>query len=171
MIETSYLILRPIQQSDFDRLYDMYRNPIVMQSIDDGSILSREETLRRVEKDISQWAKYGFGGFMLIEKSTQLVTGYCGLRYSENANPNLNGGIELGFMLDKPFWGKGFATEAVRVCIEIGFNKHCFKKIFASILSENIASQKVVTKAGMQHTQDVMKNQLMYRIYEIQSEN
>ena len=167
MIETSHLILRPIQKNDTDRLHEMYCNPAVMKYIYDGNTFTKEKTIERVDECLLHWKNNGFGVYMLIEKSTQLTAGYCVLRYFVNEHPYLDGEIEIGYILDEPFWGKGYATEAVRACIQHGFEKHYFKKILATILPDNIASQKVVEKAGMIFTRDLPIHNLIHRIYEI----
>src|SRR3990167_299601 len=167
MIETSRLILRRIEKSDADRLYEMYRNPAVMKYIYDCSTFTKERTMQRIDECIAHWEKYGFGFFVVIERSTQLFAGSCVLRYFVNQHPDLDGEIETGYIFDEPFWGKGYATEAVRACIELGFKKHHFKKILATILPENIASQNVVKKAGMIYTGDLDVKNFVHQIYEI----
>lgn len=166
-IETNNLLLRPIQKEDIDRLYEMYTNPRVMKYILDGSVFTRLQTEQRMEECLLDWKKHGFGLNMMIEKSTGEIAGYCVLRYFVDEHPELNGEIEIGYILDEPYWGKGYATEAVKACIQLGFEKHHFKRILATILPDHIASQQVVKKAGMVYTKDLMIYGLMHQIYEI----
>lgn len=167
IIETKNLLLRPIQKEDIDRLYEMYTNPSVMKYIFDGSIFTRLQTEKRMEECLLHWKKHGFGLNIMIEKSTGEIAGYCVLRYFVDEHPELNGEIEIGYILDEPYWGKGYATEAVKARIQLGFEKHHFKKILATILPDHIASQKVVKKAGMVYIKDLITNGLMHQIYEI----
>jgi [ribosomal protein S5]-alanine N-acetyltransferase len=60
---------------------------------------------------------------------------------------NLKG--ELGYWIGRPFWGKGFATEAVKSMMLFGFEALELNKIWASALSRNIGSTTVLQKAGM----------------------
>jgi RimJ/RimL family protein N-acetyltransferase len=55
---------------------------------------------------------------------------------------------ELGYWLAQPFWGKGIATEAVERIVVYGFNTFGFNRIFARPFGTNLASQKVLEKAG-----------------------
>lgn len=167
MLETEHLILRPIQQNDTDRLHEMYSNPAVMQYIYDGSVFSREKSEARVAECLLHWEKHGFGLFVMIEKATKNIAGYCVLRYFIDDHPDLNGKIEIGYILDEPFWGKGYATEAVKALIQFGFEQHHFSQILATILPDNIASQKVVQKAGLIYIGDLETHGLMHQIYEI----
>src|SRR3989338_8721349 len=99
-IETQNLILRPIELSDFDRLHEIYSNPLVMKYIYDGSVFSKEKSMARIHECIDHWKKYGFGFNVIIEKSTGDTAGYCVLRHFENQHPKLDGKIEIGYILD-----------------------------------------------------------------------
>lgn len=165
--ENQNLILRPIQLSDLDRLFEMYTNPLVMQYIYDGALFSKEKTIARIHECIGHWEKYNFGLNIIIEKSTGETVGYCVLRHFENQHPKLDGKIEIGYILDQPFWNKGYATEAVKACIKMGLDKHHFNEILATILPDNIASQSVVKKAGMIYIENLSINNLAHQIYSI----
>lgn len=102
----------------------------------------------------------------MIEKITKKTAGYCVLRFFNDDHPDLNGKIEIGYTLDEPFWGKGYATEAVNALITFGFDQHHFTRILATILPGNIASQKVVKKAGMVYIGDLETHGLVHQIYE-----
>ena len=167
MIETTHLMLRPIEKSDLDRMYEIYSNPTVTKYLYDGSAFTWEKTVKRLEESLNHWEKHGFGFFAVIEKITKKTVGYCVLRYFNDDHPNLNGKIEIGYTLDEPFWGKGYATEAVNACIKLGFDQHHFDRILATILPENIASQKVVKKAGMIYIGDLETHGSVHQIYEI----
>lgn len=166
-IETQNLILRPIELSDFDRLFEIYNNRLVMKYIYDGALFSKEKTMSRIHECIAHWEKYGFGLTIIIEKLTEKIIGYCVLRHFEDQHPKLDKKIEIGYILDQAFWNKGYATEAVKACLKIGFEKHHFDEILATILPENIASQRVIKKAGMTYIEDLLVNNLTHQIYSI----
>lgn len=56
---------------------------------------------------------------------------------------------EMGYWLAEPYWGKGIVTEAVRQTIAYGFQAFDITRIFARPYSTNLASQRVLEKAGM----------------------
>ena len=62
---------------------------------------------------------------------------------------------ELGYILGKKFWGRGFMTEAVIAVLEFLLNKVGFKEIKATYVSLNPASGKVMEKAGMQYVETI----------------
>ncbi|GAB3289370.1 GNAT family N-acetyltransferase [Hymenobacter tenuis] len=55
---------------------------------------------------------------------------------------------ELGYWLAEPFWGRGIITEAVKQMIEYGFRTFDITRIFARPFGTNLASQRVLEKAG-----------------------
>ncbi|HVS92810.1 MAG TPA: GNAT family N-acetyltransferase [Mucilaginibacter sp.] len=60
-----------------------------------------------------------------------------------------NGKIELGYSFHVKYWGQGFATEMAHILINYGFMNTNADEIVAVTTLENIASQKVLLKAGM----------------------
>ncbi len=56
--------------------------------------------------------------------------------------------MELGYWLAEPFWGKGIMPQAVRQMVDYGFANFEVTRIFARPFGTNIASQKVLEKAG-----------------------
>jgi ribosomal-protein-alanine N-acetyltransferase len=56
---------------------------------------------------------------------------------------------EMGYWLAEEYWGRGIITEAIKRTIEYGFNNFDINRIFARPYSTNLASQRVLEKAGM----------------------
>ncbi|RMI03480.1 MAG: N-acetyltransferase, partial [Calditrichaeota bacterium] len=56
---------------------------------------------------------------------------------------------ELGYWIGEPYWGNGYCTEAARKLVEFGIQELTLKKIYATYLSSNPASGKVMEKLGM----------------------
>ena len=56
---------------------------------------------------------------------------------------------EMGYWLAEPYWGRGIVTEAVRQMIDYGFRTFDITRIFARPFGTNIASCRVLEKAGM----------------------
>ena len=56
---------------------------------------------------------------------------------------------ELGYWLGVPYWGKGYATEASQEVLRFGFETLKLRRIYASYVTENLASGRVLEKIGM----------------------
>jgi RimJ/RimL family protein N-acetyltransferase len=60
-----------------------------------------------------------------------------------------HGRAELGYWIGRPFWGRGYATEAVREVLRYGFTSLGLHRIHASHFARNPASGRVMVKVGM----------------------
>jgi len=82
--------------------------------------------------------------FAMVNKETLDLIGAIGLiitpRYSR---------AELGYWIGKPFWGKGFATEAAHELLRFGFQELKLNRIYATHMTQNPASGRVMEKLGM----------------------
>jgi ribosomal-protein-alanine N-acetyltransferase len=58
---------------------------------------------------------------------------------------------EIGYWLGKDYWGQGYCTEALRAVIKLGFEQLGLNRIFGQHWSRNVASGKVMHKAGLKH--------------------
>src|SRR6202040_3772712 len=57
---------------------------------------------------------------------------------------------DLGYAVHPDHWGKGFATEALRRILEFGFENLSLERIWATADVRNVASWRVMEKAGME---------------------
>lgn len=80
---------------------------------------------------------------------------------------------EIGYWLAEPFWGNGITTLAVKEMTKFAFDNFYFNRLFAAVFQGNIASARVLEKAGykfegeMRHSvfkEGLFKNQMMYSI-------
>jgi ribosomal-protein-alanine N-acetyltransferase len=62
---------------------------------------------------------------------------------------------EVGFLLDRPYWGRGYATEATMSCLQFGFEHINLGHIIALVHPENQASRRVLEKCGMVYQETV----------------
>lgn len=65
---------------------------------------------------------------------------------------------ELGYNIHYKYWNTGIATEACQVLIDYGFNTQGLKQITAVIVPENVASEKVLIKAGLHKTAELVRD-------------
>jgi len=81
----------------------------------------------------------------VVLKEGKLLIGGCGIRVS---NPDLGEG-NMGYCLNKDFWGRGYATEAANALLSFGFETLNLHRIYATCDPENGASVRVLEKIGM----------------------
>ena len=145
MIQTLRLHFRPLSLSDLDDLYTkIYSDPETMKYIRDGKVRSLEETKKTLESLIAHYNQHGFGFMAAIDHVNDIFIGICGLKYLDTTDE-----IEIGFLFEKKYWEKGYATESTKAFLSYGFEKLNSKKIVAIAKIENLASRKVLEKCGL----------------------
>ncbi len=145
-IETLRLQLRHCTFADEDELARIRGDAEVMRFIGDRKPQSREQVKELLYEITNHWQKHGFGRWAVVDKADNQFIGLCGLNYLDNTEE-----IEIGYLLAKPAWGKGIATEAAKACLRYGFEELQLEQIVAVAFPENIASRKVMEKLGMKY--------------------
>lgn len=146
ILETNRLYLRALETKDLEVLSGMYSNPEVMRFIGTGVTFTKSQS----EKSIRMWNEYekehGYSNWAVIRKEDGVLLGKCGL----SGLPDKSG-IEVSYILDEQYWGKGYATEISAAVLELGFSKFALKKIVALVYPQNSPSIKVLEKIGMKY--------------------
>ena len=57
---------------------------------------------------------------------------------------------EMGYWLGESFWGRGFASRAAKAASDWAFEEYKLTRVFALVFSHNLASVRVLEKAGFQ---------------------
>lgn len=141
-IETPRLQLRRFSRHDLDELALIFSDPLVLKYLSPNRAATREETRTALVSMIRHWKRHGYGRWAVIHQTTQKLIGYGGLRC-------FDGTPELVYLLARPYWGCGFATEIARGCLEYGFMHHRFERIIALTRPDNRASRRVMEKVGL----------------------
>ena len=145
-LHTLHLALRPIVSADAETLYRVYQNEGVLQYFPNPTPPPLEKVERFVMLQQAHWEKYGYGNWGILPEGEQDIIDWVGLQYLPELNET-----EVGFLLDKPFWGKGYATEAALASLKFGFEHFKFDHMIALVHPENMASRRVIEKCGMNY--------------------
>lgn len=109
-IETKRLSLRLLTENDLDNLQKLNADPDVRAFFPDGT-QNREQTKKRMLELINNYKDHKLPGFIILEKESQIFLGRCGFSLLENNE------VEVGYLLHKNYWGKGYATEALNALL------------------------------------------------------
>ena len=147
-IETERLLMRGWRDGDLEPYARMCADPEVMRFIGHGSALTREGSREQISRFLRHWEERGFGLWALEEKTGGTFVGFAGLAHQEDW---AEGGhkTEVGWRLDRAFWGRGLATEAAKASVAYGLEKVGLERIISIIQPENTASRRVAEKAGL----------------------
>lgn len=67
---------------------------------------------------------------------------------------------EIGYWIGEPYWGRGYATDAVRQCLKFAFEELNLLRVYANICEYNIGSMKVLEKVGFEK-EAIIKSSIM----------
>jgi RimJ/RimL family protein N-acetyltransferase len=147
--ETERLIIREIVASDAAGLFAIDSDSDVNIYLGNNPVKSIEQTKDIIQFIRNQYIENGIGRWAMIEKTTHNFIGWTGLKLVKELTNNHNNYYDLGYRLNKNYWGKGFATEAAKASVDYGINQLNLKDIYAIADTNNIASKKVLEKVGL----------------------
>jgi RimJ/RimL family protein N-acetyltransferase len=82
------------------------------------------------------------------DKATSAFIGFIGLLYQEEW-PEGEHKTEVGWRIDRLFWGRGLATEGALASLRYGFEELRLERIISIAHPANLASRRVMEKAGL----------------------
>jgi len=145
-IQTKRLILRDFEKGDWTSVQDYASDPEVVRYMDFGPN-TEQESKDFVQRAIAQQKEQPRNNFSLaiVLKTKKVLIGGCGIYVS---NPNNREGY-IGYVLNRNFWQRGYATETARGLLGFGFDQLKLHRIFATCDAENVASAHVLEKNSM----------------------
>ncbi|MFZ2112632.1 MAG: GNAT family N-acetyltransferase [Solirubrobacteraceae bacterium] len=142
LIETERLVLRRLAMGDLDEFVVLHRDPEVVRFV---GALDRTQAKERLQASEREWGARGHGLLAVLDRSSGRLLGRVGLRYWPQFRE-----IEAGWLLRREAWGHGYATEAVRACVDWGFATLPVPYITAMIHPENTRSTRVAQRLGFE---------------------
>jgi RimJ/RimL family protein N-acetyltransferase len=152
-LETERLLLRMFRAEDFESYAEMCADPEVMQYLPGGKPLSRENAWRQMAATVGEWHLTGYGAWAVQERETGRLLGRLGfvnwahveLRPSR---PEALPGLEIGWVLSRASWGRGYATEGARRAIDYAFTDLGRDYVVSIIHPDNNTSVRVAERLG-----------------------
>lgn len=146
---TARLLLRQTSEDDIPVLHErIFADAEVIRFVFAGRRFSLEESAQFIHEQFN-FADEHIGLSTLVERASGEVIGFSGL---EPCTVLGNDDLELGFVLAKSAWGKGYAFEIGRAQIEVGLDELGCSRLLALAHPENARSIHVIGKLGMRHT-------------------
>ena len=146
--ETPRLILREWQDKDVEPFIALNQDIDVMQYF--PKTLSPQETLDLIAKIKHKFITNGFGLYACELKDTEQFIGFVGLN-PPDFDAYFTPCVEVGWRIAKEFWGNGYAVEAAKLCLKIGFDEFNLNEIVSFTTTSNAKSIRVMQKLGMSH--------------------
>ena len=147
-IETDRLILRDIETTDAQGIFDLDSDPEVHEFLGKNPIKTMDEAHAVIQYIRNQYQKNGIGRWAIIDKQTNDFIGWSGLKYEDLVRKEFHY-YDLGYRLRQKYWGQGIATETAVASLKYGFERLNLKEIGAGADIHHIASNKVLKKVGL----------------------
>jgi len=148
IIETDRLGLRHWQDSDIPRFIEMNKDPRVMEYF--PKLLSDEETLNMVTKINRTLQENDFGLWAVEVEDSKEFIGFLGLSIP-SFEADFTPCVEIGWRFAHAYWGKGYAQEAGKACLDYGFNVLELQEIVSFTAAINKRSINVMEKIGLEY--------------------
>ena len=162
IFNTRRLRVRHFQSSDADNYFALQGDPLVMQYIRPPR--TREESDEFLKEKILTSSPRDFKGYWAVEES---VTGnYVGC-FVIIPVPGAPEQTQLGYSFLPAYLGRGYATEVTKEGVNYFYNRTPLIEIFGIAETPNIASQKVLLKAGFKFLRTKMEGNKELIVYHL----
>jgi len=145
-VQTERLVLRPFAAGDGPTFHEYMSDSEVARytsllpiSLEQAQEMVENIAGAQVASDAPPLA------FVITLRGDGLLIGNCRLKRDRD-DPSE---ADIAYFLNRRYWGRGYATETVRALIDYGFGTLGLRRTFGLCVPENVASRRVMEKAGM----------------------
>jgi len=132
--------------ADLSKFAEINSDPLVMEHF--PKTLSTDETEEFIGRLQRHYVDRGYSYFATEVIETGELIGFIGLAY-QTYETDFSPSTDIGWRLKKTAWGKGYATEGAKKCLEYAFEELNIKRIISTCTVNNNRSENVMQKIGM----------------------
>jgi RimJ/RimL family protein N-acetyltransferase len=156
VLATGRLLLRRFTEDDADALLRLDSDPEVLRYAGRKPLADTDAYRRHIRSAFLPY--YGgpgaHGVWAIVERASGEFVGGCSVKPALDARYAAGMGygpneVELGYGLRRSSWGRGYATELARALIRRAFGEPGARRVVASVAAANLASIRVLEKAGL----------------------
>jgi len=169
VIETERLRIREIRPDDAEAMFAMDSDPEVHRYLGDGPAGSIDEITGAIEYIHSQYESVGIGRWAAADRETDAFIGWTGFKWIDEPLGGHVDFLDLGYRFLRSHWGRGYASETAAACVEFaaGVPEMQGAPVCGMVIIGNVASERVLQKVGMRHTDDFEYVGRPVRFYEL----
>jgi ribosomal-protein-alanine N-acetyltransferase len=131
-----------------------------------GGVRDTAGTVAYLEMNLKHWTQHGFGMWMVRDAETSAIIGRAILRHLDVEGVDE---IEVGYGFMPDYWGRGLATEIAQACVRLGFKRLGLPSMVAITTMPNLASQRVMQKAGLAYERDIVHAGVPHVLFRIRA--
>jgi ribosomal-protein-alanine N-acetyltransferase len=158
-LETERLILRRMTMADAPDMFEYGSDPDVTRYVSWPTHKTVEDSERFLARVVNSYETTNPSGWGIVLKQSGKFIGTIGMDGSWKMK---NFRLELGYVLNKDYWGQGLGTEAARAVISCLFDRTSVNRIQAHCLAVNIASSRLMENCGMKF-EGLLRQFLFYK--------
>jgi RimJ/RimL family protein N-acetyltransferase len=158
VLRTARLVLRGFEPRDLEPFAELCADAEVMRYV--GPAVGRGDAWRLLATIVGHWALRGYGLWALEEREGGRFVGRAGLW-----NPEGWPGLEVGWMVRRDAWGRGYATEAGRAALDWAFGTLGADHVISLIHPANARSIRVARKLGEEREGRFLLNGIALDVY------
>jgi len=149
-LTTPRLTLRPFTEADAEPLHRILNEDGILRYFPRPEPPDLARVQRLIAGQLRHWEEHGLGWWAVELRSTSErratgeLLGWNGLQYLPDTEE-----VEVGYLLSRRRWGQGLATEGAQAALRFGIETLRLGSIIGVVHPENIASQRVLEKAGL----------------------
>ncbi len=144
-LSTKRLFLRRLLKTDYRDMYEYASDNEVTRYLTWDVHPDPHYTMRYLSYIIPKYRTGEFHDWAVILKESGKMIGTCGFTsfsYTHNS-------AEIGYVLNRDYWGRGLICEAIRAVMRVGFMELNLHRIEAKYMINNAKSRRVMEKCGM----------------------
>ena len=143
-LTTARLMLRRFTPADGDWLHRLNGDAVVKRHMGGAATRAQTDAMLR-ERILDYYAQHpGLGMWVTLERAGGEAVGFHLLNNIQGETD-----LQVGYVLAPQHWGKGYATEMCVALVRYGFERLGLPRIVAITDLPNLASQRVLLKAGL----------------------
>ena len=165
-IETPRMVLERLWLEHLDEVSRLLRDPrVAATGWPGGKPPSERDVITSLEDKERHWARHGFGMWLMRDRETGEMIGRGGLQWTTYVR-DLDE-VEVGWSVVPERWRQGLATELALASIDVAFGPLDLDQVVAFTLPDNVASRRVMQKAGFSYDRDILHVGLSHVLYRV----
>jgi RimJ/RimL family protein N-acetyltransferase len=161
VLETARLVLCELRPGDLDFVASMLAHPEVSRYYE--RTFHRADAEVWLTRQLERYQRDGHGLWLVRERETGTPVGQVGLALQEVESVRRP---EVGWLLAREFWGRGYATEAGAATREAAFTRWRYAEVISLIRPVNQPSRRVAERLGMAPTKEVEFHGYRHIVYQ-----
>ena len=166
ILETARLLLREMAPDDLDFVATMMGDADVSRYYE--RVFSRQDSETWLQRQFERYRRDGHGLWLVLEREGGAPVGQVGLAIQEVEGVREP---EVGWLLHRAFWGRGYATESGAAARDAAFERWRYPHVISLIRPVNLLSRRVAERIGMSPGRLVQFHGMEHIVYGLSRES